>query len=381
MMFSIYVAATPEIRDVLVPFLQTQPQVLMMGSSSDAEAALRDLDRDRPGVLLIDDRWLAAHGAAVEPLADRAFPIVLLADPTVPEAARRALRLRAKDLVPTERWTAELLPSLERVAIPLYPRDKRRGRIVTVFSPKGGVGKTTLSVNLAAGLAEKTHESVVIVDLDLAFGDVSSMLGLDPKTTIHDCLHDGLSAREALTVVSPHLSVLAAPFAPDEAEDISGPLLVNLLERLREEHAYVVVDLAPGYQETNLAALDVSDTVFTVLTPDVVTLRTIGHALTVFRKDLHYPPGKVRLVLNRTGSRTGIERSDIVTLLKTPVSHELPSAGSAPARAANQGVPFVQAEPRAALTMAVLEMVSDLAQPATPVNRRAGKRTWAVRSK
>ncbi len=387
-MFSVYMAAEPALGDAWEEWLRQHPDdVLLVGRTQDLSEAVRDCRRDLPGVLLLDDQVLAQDSLALAPLADLSCPIVLVGQPDGGDAARRALAIRAKDLIPLHHWPEELLVSLKKAALPLYPRDRQDAQVLAVFSSKGGVGKTTVSVNLAASLAERTHDAVIVVDLDLAFGDVSTMLGLAPETTIYDLTSgpiDSARVRQAVQSVTNRLSVLAAPLAPEQAEDVTGNLLVRLLEVLKDEYAYVILDLAPGYHEINVTALDLADVVLTLCTPDVVTLRAVGQALTLFREDFRYPADKVQLVLNRTGSRTGIERSDVSRILKSPVQYELPSAGSLPVRAANQGTAFVQAEPSSPLAQAIFSLADNVAkvrEDASGASRRTAKRGGWMRSR
>lgn len=376
-MFSVYVAASEELGRAWDQFLKERPaEAIVMGTTDALDRALSECARDLPGVLLLDDALLDRMPQAIELLQKAPYPVVLVAPPRDPGSTRRALAIKAKDLLTHDNWRLELLASLERAALPLYPRDRKVGRVTAVFSPKGGVGKTTLAVNLAVALADRQREPVAVVDLDLTFGDVSPMLALDPVLTIHDVVRhdcDPTILEQAMIAQSANVFVLAAPKTPDQAEDISGPALVKIVELLREDYAFVVMDLAPGYQETNVIALDLSDLVLTICTPDVVTLRTVGQALSLFRDDFRYPPEKIRLVLNRTGSRTGIERSDISTILKTPQLYELPSAGSLPVRAANQGVPFITQEPSAPLAKAIRGLADELTDG--PHGQRSSRQT------
>lgn len=363
-MFSVYLAANETLRDELHAFLTNRPdEAVVVGSADTLETAFKECARDNPGVLLLDARLAEADPHLVDALATTPYPIVLIAFGEIASATRLALHIRAKDLLTADTWRTELWSVLDRAAIPLYPRDKKLGRVISVFSSKGGVGKTTLAVNLGVGLAERAHEPVAIVDLDLSFGDVAPMLTLEPDLSVHDVMLSGIDPdvlKKAMVEYGPNVFVLAAPPAPEDAEDIAPPQLVKILELLREDYAFVVLDLAPGYQETNVMGLDVSDVILTLCTPDVVTLRTVGQALTLFRDELRYPPDKIRLIVNRTGSRTGIERSDVAAILKSPNIYELPSAGSMPVRHANQGKPFVTEEPTAPLSRAIMALADEL---------------------
>lgn len=383
-MFSVYIAGTPDIANSWRDVIATRPDdAVVIGSTALLDQAITDCARDVPGVLLVDDALLQNAPDLLPSLSALVCPVVIVASAGDPEAARRALTIHAKDFLTTGNWRTELFASLERTALPLYPRDRHLGRVISVFSSKGGVGKTTLAVNLSVALAERLHEPIALVDLDLSFGDVAPMLSLQPQQTIHDVLQadsDPAVLKHAMVTARENLYVLAAPELPEQAEDINGPGLAAIIERLREDYAVVVMDMAPGYPDSNVIGLDLSDLILTLCTPDVVTLRTIGQALALFREDFRYPAEKIHLVLNRTGSQTGIERSDIQAILKISRIHELPSAGSLPVRAANQGVPFIVAETAAPLARAIRALAEDLvdlsrAEGNTPTRtRRLGRR-------
>jgi len=167
-MFSVYIAAESDLSQALTAHCHRHPDdVLVMGSSVTLDQALLDCARDCPGLLLLDDRLVAVLPDPARRLESAPCPIILMAAEDIAGATQRAVLLGAKDLLTRDNWSQELLASAGRHALPLYPRDRKRGSVITVFSSKGGVGKTMLAVNLAASLASRHHEPVVIVDLDL----------------------------------------------------------------------------------------------------------------------------------------------------------------------------------------------------------------------
>ena len=372
-MFTVYIAATEEYRNSMSAMVRETPDVILAGTATSLEVALDACARNNPGVLLLDDALLRDNAETLARCAAAPYPIVLLAHATGPAVAKRALAIGAHDLIDKNTWRDELMLTLERAA-DLLAGQKRAGKILAVFSPKGGVGKTTLSVNLGIALAQKTHDPVVIVDLDLAFGDVAAMVGVTPTATLHNLITppiDMPAVAQVLVEVVPNVYALPAPINPEEAEDIRPEMVVALFEVLKAEYSYIIADLAPGYNEITITTLDSSDKILTVCTPDVVTLRTVGQSLQLFRDGFHYPASKVRLVLNRSGSKTGISSADVNALLKTHITYTLPSEGSIPARAANDGIPMVVMEPRCAMASALYAMADALIQEDTG---RRGKR-------
>ena len=369
-MFSVYIAAKLSRSESWAAFVQNHPQdALVSGVTGSLARAVSECAQNNPGALILDDSLLTESPDFLDALAKAPYPIILIIAPNDPAATHRAIQIKAKDLLTWENWSQELLLSLQKVALPLYPRDKKAGRIIGVFSPKGGVGKTTLAVNLSVALAQRRHEPVALVDLDLAFGDVAPMLALRPSLTLHDLALsevDPSMLHKALIPYNDNLSVLAAPTTPEQIEDIVPLSLVKIIEGLKDDHAFVIIDMAPGYQDTNAIGLDLCDLILTICTPDVVTMRTVGQALSLFRENFHYPAQKLRLVLNRTGSHTGIEQADVAAILKSPRLYGLPSAGSHPVRAANEGIPFIVREPNSPLARAIMLLAAELAGENNP---------------
>lgn len=385
-MYTVYVACSDEYRVPLVGAIQAQPNVILAGQASDGQTAYDHCARIQPGVLILDDALLIqASRELMTQFAQAPYPIVVLAHTEGPQTAKTALAVGADDFLDKANWKSELFGTLDRVAERLFDENKA-GKLISIFSSKGGVGKTTLSVNLALALAQKLHDPVVLVDLDLNAGDVAAMVGHPhPSHTVHDLVDGPLDAprvRLALLEVAPNLYVLAAPEEVQDVDDIEPHLLISLLSLLKDLFSYVVVDLAPGYDDVIVTTLDLSDLILAVCTPDVVTLRTVAQALQLLRDGFHYPLAKVRLVLNRSGSKTGISSADVKAILNNRVAYELPSEGIIPARAANEGIPLLLSDPRCALAGAILNLATTLIREseATRTRRRNPTRTsWLGR--
>jgi pilus assembly protein CpaE len=224
----------------------------------------------------------------------------------------------------------------------------RYGRVLTVFSAKGGCGKTTVATNLAAILAADGRRQVCILDLDLAFGDVAIALQLFPAHTIADAVplagtldERGVSA--LLTPHSPGLTTLVAPVEPGSAESVPATLVGELLQVLRSMFDFVVVDTPPAFTDHVLAALDVSDLVLLLATLDIPALKNLK--LTLETLDLlNFPQERWRVVLNRADSKVGLSLSEVEKTLRVPISVQVPSHRAVPA-SINRGVPIALDEP------------------------------------
>jgi pilus assembly protein CpaE len=235
-------------------------------------------------------------------------------------------------------------------------RGRPRGRIVTVFSAKGGCGKTTLATNMAATLADRGRREVCLVDLDLAFGDVAIALQLFPAHTIADAgsLGENLDfsgLRALLTPHSPGLTTLVAPVEPGSAESIPATLVSRILDVLREHFDYVIVDTPPAFDDRVLSAFDDSDVVALIATLDIPALKNLK--LTLETMDLlNYPRERWRVVLNRADSKVGLAIGEVEKSLRTQIAAQIPSSRDVPA-AINRGVPIVLDDPRHAVSVAI----------------------------
>jgi pilus assembly protein CpaE len=246
-----------------------------------------------------------------------------------------------------------------------------RGRVVTVFSPKGGVGKTTVAVNLALALADHGARKVCLVDLDLAFGDVAITLQLFPSHSIEHAAGAeqslDVSLLEPLLTRHPDgVSVLAAPSLPDALDRISTQLVGAVIDALAAHHDYVVVDTAPAFDEHTLAALDDTDDLVLVATLDVPTLKNVKVA-TGTLDTLHIAEGRRHLVLNRADDAVGLSADQVQGILGMPVTVRLPSSIEV-AAATNAGRPIVLAQPDHPVAAGLQHLVRAVAgEPSAPV--------------
>jgi pilus assembly protein CpaE len=228
--------------------------------------------------------------------------------------------------------------------------------VITVFSSKGGCGKTTLATNLAAVLADRGRREVCLVDLDLAFGDVAVAQQLFPAHSIADAvtLGDNVDFGALQTLLTPHspgLTTLTAPREPDRSESVPASLVTHILEVLRERFDYVVVDTPPAFDDHVLAAFDISDVVALIAILDVPALKNL--ALTLKTLDLlNFPREKWRIVLNRADSKVGLSIAEVEKTLRSQIAVQIPSSKDVPA-ARNRGVPIVLDAPRHPVSSAI----------------------------
>jgi pilus assembly protein CpaE len=291
----------------------------------------------------------------------------------------RAMKAGARDVVPAEDVGAlgdaigrahQLFEALRGPAGAMHV-----GRIITVFSPKGGVGKTTVAVNLALALTDGGARKVCLVDLDLAFGDVAITMQLFPTHSIEQAVgsEDSLDLTMLGRLLTRHqdsLMILAAPPHPDVRERITPVLVSRILRTLKEGFDYVVVDTAPSFDDQVLTALDETDECVIIATLDVPTLKNVKVALETLEM-LNIASGHRHLVLNRADDAVGIGADKVEAILGMQVATKVATSVEI-AAATNAGTPIVVSDPRHPSSEAIRALASrltgePLAAP-TPVN-------------
>lgn len=323
---------------------------------ADPRELFAQVDQEQPEVLILGPEVPVDEALRLATVIDVQFPelsVILVSDPD-PAFLLQAMRSGIRDILSPTADAAQIRVLLERACRSFASRHRNyepkhgetgRGLVIGVFSPKGGVGKTTIATNLAIGLGKVAPMSVVIVDLDLQFGDVASGLYLKPEHTVTDAVsrsasQDSLVLKAFLTVHPASIYALCAPTNPVEADHIAPDHVTRLLEQLAEEFQYVVVDTAPGLPEIGLAALERCTDVVWVSGMDVPSVRGLRSGLDVLRQ-LDILPESRHVVLNMADNKLGLSVQDVESTIGAPVDVSIPRS-RAVAVSTNRGVPLLQ---------------------------------------
>jgi pilus assembly protein CpaE len=338
------------------------------------------VDGELPDVLVVGPAAAPAEALSLAARLDVQCPgisMVLITGPT-PELWQAAMRSGIRDLLPPDADVADLQAAIERagaaatgrrrVLRPVEETARYTGRVITVASPKGGVGKTTVSTNLAIGLTAAAPQSTVLVDLDVQFGDVASALGLVPEYTLPDAVHgpasqDTMVLKTFLTQHPSGLYAVCGAESPAAGDTVSAGDVTHLLASLAREFRYVVVDTAPGLSEQTLAALDRATDVVMLSSMDVPGVRGLRKELDVLRQLCMIPAGR-HVVMNFADPKGGLSVRDVETTIGTGVDVVLPRSSAVPL-STNQGVPLLQSGQRDPMTKELRRLVSRFA--ATPI--------------
>jgi pilus assembly protein CpaE len=236
------------------------------------------------------------------------------------------------------------------------------GRVVSVFSSKGGTGKTFLSVNLAVALARTSGQDVALVDMALELGDTFSYFGAEAKRPLQDLLAVGdITDREEIMAVATQLvpGVWAYASPPGHGNDAaSGEAIGKMLRSFRSAFSYVVVDASAGFSDASLATFDISDTICLISGLDIVGIRHLGLSLETLMS-LGFPRERFRVVMNRADSKVGLDPAEVARVMNLTVDAMIPSSRLVPT-SLNHGKPVSLEEPRSAVAKSIDNLAETL---------------------
>jgi pilus assembly protein CpaE len=383
----------PETRDHLTKLLGFESDIEVVGAAASGSESLTMAAKMLPDVVLMDINMPDMDGiAATEKLSSQVptAAVVMMSVQGEADYLRRSMLAGAREFLVKPFSSDELTASIRQV----YTRERDKqsrmsampvmsgtpggattasddgshdGQVIAIFSPKGGVGRTTVAVNLAVAAATELGKSVVLMDGSFQFGDVGVLLNLNPKNkSIADLVPELEAGDPELsldTFVINHsagIRVLLAPPSPEMAELITPSGVKRVLEALRKNHDLVIVDCTSWFNETTLAILDTADTVLTMLSLEITSIKNMRLFLEV-ADQLGYEQNKIKLVLNRADSSLGIRVADVESSIGRKVDHTIVSDGRSVVYALNRGVPFFLSNREAQVSQDILRLAQAVA--------------------
>src|SRR5258706_8039633 len=382
----------PETRDHLTKLLGFESDIEVVGSAASGSESLTMAGEMLPDVVLMDINMPDMDGIAATEKLSAQVPtasVVMMSVQGEADYLRRSMLAGAREFLVKPFSSDELTASIRQVytrerdkqsrmsAMPVMsgtpggPASKaddggHDGQVVAIFSPKGGVGRTTVAVNMAVAAATELGKSVVLMDGSFQFGDVGVLLNLNPKNKSIADLVPELEAGELESIDtfvinhSAGIRVLLAPPSPEMAELITPSGVKRVLEALRKSHDLVVVDCTSWFNETTLAILDAADVVLTMLSLEITSIKNMRLFLEV-ADQLGYEQNKIKLVLNRADSSLGIRVADVESSIGRKVDHTIVSDGRSVVYALNRGVPFFLSNRQAQVSQDILRLAQSVA--------------------
>jgi len=371
-------------RQELVGQLRKDRSLDIVGDAQNLRETV-ELSRSlHPGVVLLDGSIFGTDAMSSIEEINMASPetaIIVTLDAADLDMVRRLMRSGARDCVVKPVSNEELLNTIRNVHQSMQKQREaqglasaqatsNQGKVIAVYSPQGGAGKSVLAANLAVSMAKSCYVAegkgrVALVDLNLQFGDIDLMLNLNPSNTIAGLAqkgHVGLDAELIDGYLTVHdesgLRILVAPSSPQYAESVTVYTVEQVIETLRESYQYVIVDTPTQLQDTTLSVLDAATTILLVTSLDLLALHKTRTALDMLRQ--LYPPDKIHLILNRANSESGITLQDVEGALGGPVRTQIPSEGRLVVSSINEGKPFVLTSPNAVISRRVNALAMEL---------------------
>ena len=395
----------PETRENLRKLLFFESDIDVVGAATNGEEGIEMAVELQPDIVLMDINMPGVDGITASERITQKVPfcqIIMMSVQGEADYLRRSMLAGAREFLIKPFSSDELVSSVRRVyqlgasrrqAMPSVQTPagevsvaevapSAEGKIVTVFSAKGGVGCSTIAVNMAIALQQNAASKVVVVDTSLQFGDVGVLLNLYASRTMADlAAHaDELDDELINDIFIPHSSgvkALLAPSRPEVADTITPALLTEILTRLRTMFDVIIVDTGSILDDIVLNVLDVSDKIIVVTTPEIPAIKDAKLFFEV-TEALEYERGRFIFVLNKTDKRINIRAEDIAANIKYNVEGQLPLDERSVTTAVNQGVPYVLGNKSSLLTQATVDLskrVLELLNPVTeemPPPVRAG---------
>ncbi len=353
--------------------LSAESTIRLLAGGNDAEQLYGEIVRLKPSAALIT---LGSNPEAAIKLIQKlatecpTTAIISAANDTSPDMILQSLRAGAREFLRLPISAEELRTVADRISAFCAGQTevpKKKGRMIGVFSSKGGCGTSFIATNLAAASSTRT----VLVDLNLQAGDLPLFLGVDPKYSIADMVENRARLDDSLiaSFVAPctsKLSLLAAPKEADSADEIEPEHIFEVLQRLRESYDYLVLDPQHTFDAITLAALDQCDEIVLVLTLDIPAIRSTQRALEIFDR-LGYPRKKVRVVVNRWSKQIDLDLRQVEKFLGEPVIGFVPSDYQTAVNSINLGTPLVVSDPNSSIAKEIRRISNTLGLETTTV--------------
>jgi pilus assembly protein CpaE len=365
----------PETRENLRKLLYFEPDIEIVGTASNGVEAIEQAKKLRPDIVLMDINMPDMDGITTSQEIGRVAPIcqvIMMSVQSEADYLRRSMLAGAMDFLTKPFSSEELTSSIHRVydmgasrrasmpanmamdeatsrGLARAGKPPHKGKLLLLYSPKGGTGCSTVATNLAIALEKITSKKVVVVDASLQFGDVGVLLNLQGQRSIADVVSkkDELDSMLMSAVLSPHpsgIQVLAAPPTPETAETISPEDIKGILEYLIADFDYVLMDTWSFLDDTVLGAMDLASRMLIVMTPEIPSIKSTKQFFEL-AEALRFPDSQIDLILNKVLPRDGIRPEQLETSIKHTVAAQLPYDPRGVRQATNQGLPIVMSEP------------------------------------
>lgn len=368
--------------------LETDANIAVVGVTANIDVAFTMAERQEPALILLNIDLIEEEPFSTAEAFAAEFPsssLVLMTGTEGKEIFQNAMRIGAKDVINLPVENKDLLKTVNQVLKNDYRRrqlfsmEKKvtpEFKIISVFNTKGGVGKTTVALNLALALRQKTRGRVVLVDLDLYSGNVALMAGIDSRITIKDMIDeinilDKESINDYCVSHKSGLQIIPAPLDPAMAGFVKTEHVEKILRLLSEVFNYVVVDAPTFFSDTLIPALEMSEDILVVSTVDLASGQNLKQCLDLLSRLSML--NKVRLVINRVGYTGPLKIKDLEEQLGLQAQVVIPEVEKAAIDAVNMGEPLLLSAPGSPASNKIKAFAEQLTEGRTKKGFRFGR--------
>lgn len=365
-----------------------EKNIEVMGAAFGGKEGVKLCQKLKPDIVLMDVNMPDMDGLTATNLITTSLPdvgVIIMSVQSENEYLKKAMFAGAREYIVKPFSSDDLVSSITKT---YEAQNKRKHntktidqviqtRVITVFSTKGGVGKSTISTNLAVALARTTKKRVCLLDLDLQFGDVAVMMNLSVKNTIYDLVKDikNLDSDLITDYLTTHftgVNILPAPVKPEYAEFIDAKHVEKILGLLNGNFHFVIIDVPASFQDIVLTALDSSEKILVVSTLDLPTIKNIKVGLNLM-ENLKYRE-KVQVVVNKASEQYGVRFSEFEETVGYPIWVNIPEDSNTVITSANKGIPFVMTRDDTKVAKAVFQLSEKISEnDTTPEKTKQSK--------
>lgn len=309
-------------------------QFEVMGYAHDGKETIKKAQEYMPDVILMDINMPRLNGLEATEIISREYPeiiVIIMSVQNETEYLKKAMMNGAREYIikpfDTEQIISTILTVVEKDSERITVKRKATAEVVSFFSAKGGVGKTVLASNY--GVMTSKNEKTIILDLDLYFGDVSIIMNKKPIKNIYHVIQDEAYLSYdylkdyIVTSSNGKVDLLLAPARPEKAEVIEPMHIQQIIEHLKKHYQKIIIDLGTNYSEMTLSALEQSDVIYLVMTPELTALKNTKLSLEIM-ESLEFSLDRVKVILNQENISNRISKNKIKEILKKPIEVSIP---------------------------------------------------------
>jgi pilus assembly protein CpaE len=363
-------------RESIIKIISMVDNFEVVGEAVDGVDAIKKTEKLNPDVVLMDINMPVMDGLEATEEISKNYPHVVVIIMSVQDDSdylKKAMLSGAKEYIfkpfSTEDFVNTVLKTVEKdlerkSKISIVNKEKKSGEIISVFSAKGGTGKSVLAFNFALKLSKKEGNRVLLVDGDFLFGDVGVLVDEKPIKTIENLVDDMAFEsyaimKEYITETSYNIDALLAPKRPENAEKITKTNIEEILKIMKNEYDYIIIDLGTNYNNSTLTFLDLSDQIFMITLMDLMSIKNTKIGIDVM-KSLDYDEDKLKLIVNQYNKKNNISATKLKKYLNYEVYFKVPEDRKIINDSINIGIPVskVKSFRKSKFEKAIMDLVA-----------------------